>query len=705
MSLSLERLYGLLPAIHRLRDAEQGEPLRALLGAFAEEFAALEENVEQLYDDQFIETCAEWVAPYIGDLIGYRTLHGVSPRIASPRSEVAHTIAFRRRKGTALMLEELAQDVTDWPAHVVEFFERLATTQYMKHVRLGAPASANLRNSSQALRLGSAFDTIAHTAEMRRPESRAGRFNIPNVGIFLWRLRSLALSALPLTPDPGDGTARKFRVNPLGADLQLFRRARTESDIAHLSEPINAPEPLGVRLLARAVKRAQASVVPAPDALLDDDYGPGESLCLFHPGNPPTPLPVSQIRVADLRDVLDGSGNVIGWNHQDSILAGSVAVDPERGRVLLGSASSGPLLASFHYGQARAIGGGEYERLPEGDLLAPQRSIGGSAPLQGELDAVAGGGRLLILDSRTYAETPIFKVSAVLLANAPGHQVVIAARNPARPLLAAAGDVTLSVGARGRLVLDGLVVSGGALRLPTTGDNEPRELVLRDCTLVPGRALNPDGSAVSPGAPSLIVEHPFARVRLERCITGPVYAHPEAEVVLQDSVVDAGAASAPAYAADAAGEPGAELTVSESTIIGKVHTKLLRLATDSIFFAELGTAPGETWKAPLIAQRRQEGCLRFSYVPVGSVTPRRFHCLPDDEHPAVLPHFSSLRYGDASYAQLRHATDRSIREGASDGSEMGVLHALYQPQRETNLRIRLEEYLRFGLHAGIFYAT
>src|SRR6202012_3291557 len=140
-SLTAERLYGLLPAIYRQRDAEQGEPLRALLAAFAQEFGALEENVMQLYDDQFIETCADWVTPYIGDLIGYRPLHGVSPRIASPRAEVAHTIAFRRRKGTALMLEELAQDVTDWPAHAVEFFEQLATTQYMKHTRPQALAT------------------------------------------------------------------------------------------------------------------------------------------------------------------------------------------------------------------------------------------------------------------------------------------------------------------------------------------------------------------------------------------------------------------------------------------------------------------------------------------------------------------------------------------------------------------------------------
>ena len=36
---------------------------------------------------------------------------------------------------------------------------------------------------------------------------------------------------------------------------------------------------------------------------------------------------------------------------------------------------------------------------------------------------------------------------------------------------------------------------------------------------------------------------------------------------------------------------------------------------------------------------------------------------------------------------------------------MGAGHYLYQPQRESNLRTRLDEYLRFGLEAGIFYAS
>jgi hypothetical protein len=36
---------------------------------------------------------------------------------------------------------------------------------------------------------------------------------------------------------------------------------------------------------------------------------------------------------------------------------------------------------------------------------------------------------------------------------------------------------------------------------------------------------------------------------------------------------------------------------------------------------------------------------------------------------------------------------------------MGAFHALFPAQREANLRIRLDEYLRVGLSAGIFYET
>jgi hypothetical protein len=46
-----------------------------------------------------------------------------------------------------------------------------------------------------------------------------------------------------------------------------------------------------------------------------------------------------------------------------------------------------------------------------------------------------------------------------------------------------------------------------------------------------------------------------------------------------------------------------------------------------------------------------------------------------------------------------------IRQGASDESEMGVFHNLFQPQREANLRARLDEYTPAGMDAGIFFAS
>lgn len=702
MSLDAERLYALLPAIHRIRDEQQGKPLHALVSLIAQEFEALEEDIEQLYDDQFIETCAEWVAPYIGDLIGYRPLfqntRDVATAISSPRAEVANTIGYRRRKGTAAMLEQLARDVTDWPARAVEFFEQLATTQYMNHVRLHAPATADLRSTPRLLQLGGAFNTVAHTAEMRRPEGGSGRVNIPNIGIFLWRLQAFALTHIPLTADAGDASGRRFRFNPLGADQPLFRRPLTETVISHIAEPVNVPEPIDLRLMARAM---QAS---ATDPTVPDDYGDGDSLVLARPDADPTQPPIAiaaaDICICDLRDT------AAGWAHEDLATTAhkdKIAIDPRLGRVLLGADVSGPIVCSFHSGFSRPIGGGEYERTLDGEALPVQREASQGEALQPHLDAIAAGGRLVINDSLGYAQTPTFKVDGVTAAGAPGLEVVVTARNGARPLIAAGGAITLAIGERGRLVLEGLVISGGALTLAAAGDDEPRELVLRHCTLVPGLALNADGSAASPGAPSLTVAHAFASVRLEQCIVGALRVEGDATLELIECIVDAGAPDAIAFEGTAANRPGAELTVRDSTLVGKVHTRLMRLASNTIFFAQLAAA--DSWKAPVWAERKQQGCVRFSVVPNGSLVPRRFRCVPDDPHPDVLPHFTSLRYGDPGYAQLRSATDRAIRAGADDEGEIGVMHPLYQPQREANLRIRLDEYLRFGLHAGLFYVT
>src|SRR6516162_8080823 len=129
-----DRLYDLVPVVYRLRDAYQGWPLRALLRVIAEQVSVVERDIAGLYENWFIETCQDWVVPYIGALVGYTPVSTLTQsstrararavareRIMVPRREVANTIRFRRRKGTLSLLQDLAEAVSGWPARAVEF--------------------------------------------------------------------------------------------------------------------------------------------------------------------------------------------------------------------------------------------------------------------------------------------------------------------------------------------------------------------------------------------------------------------------------------------------------------------------------------------------------------------------------------------------------------------------------------------------------
>src|SRR4051812_7550127 len=227
-----------------LRERARGGPLANLLAIFAEQIAVLQEDLDQLYDDQFIETCADWVVPYIGELLGSRAMHGIAA-IASPRAEVAHTIAYRRRKGTVPMIEQLAHDVTGWNASAVEFFQRLIVTQYMNHTRLHCVAAPDLRRREALERIGTAFDPVMRSVDVRRIASQRGRYNIPNIGVFLWRLDAYPLSGSPAA----QLDAQRWRFHPLGIDQPLYTNPVTEDGITDLATPLNVPEPIGRRVL------------------------------------------------------------------------------------------------------------------------------------------------------------------------------------------------------------------------------------------------------------------------------------------------------------------------------------------------------------------------------------------------------------------------------------------------------------------------
>ena len=197
-----------------------------------------------LWADQFIETCADWVIPYIGDLIAAQLVTGLDPR--GQRLDVANTIHWRRRKGMLATVDAVARDVTGWDVHVLEAFRRLARTRHnldppvgthavglraggglraaedliQPITRIPAGGLADLRSAPGALLSGGPFDEAFHHADLRRGSGMAGWYGIEKLAVYCWRLLSFGVTgATPVrVPGPGD----EYVFDPTGREIPLF---------------------------------------------------------------------------------------------------------------------------------------------------------------------------------------------------------------------------------------------------------------------------------------------------------------------------------------------------------------------------------------------------------------------------------------------------------------------------------------------------
>lgn len=722
MSWNADRLWELLPAVYRVRDeTEGGGALRALVEVLARQSRVLEESLEQLHDDQFVETAAPWVLPYLGDLLG---IEGLPPAPLASRAEVGNTIAWRRGKGTARVLESIARDVTGLDAHAVEFFELLAATQSMHHLRPRNQAWTSVRGVTRLERLNGPFERLesgpdlTHTVDVRRIRRQRGRFNIPNVGVFLWRLRAYRLTASPLVPiDPAEvgpwpipsppsptaeyvapGIAsiptQCYRAHPLGRDVPLFHAPVTEDDPSGLSGPLNVPGRITRRALRERLRDDYGDVLPTGPvvrSILVERRLANGKWSVVRP---------ERVAVCDLRV----------WRRPPR--GKRISVDPRLGRVAFRwPQQHGTPRVTFHYGFAADLGGGEYGRgwpqhaggpvvhvRADGENGASTTVAAGLQALITAIDADPAGrraGLLSIDDGGRYPETFATPVDL------RDRQVTLRARDGTRPTILLTGDLVFQGDRDGSATLDGLLVAGGAVRVTDAAGGEGLgRLTVRHCTLVPGRALAWHGAPVSPGAASLEVTAAGTELRVDRSIVGAVTAGLDGRAKISDSIVDANAVDAPAYTGVAPTNWGAPLTLKNVTVIGRVFADALELVSNTLLLAR-AAAPAR----PVEARRTQEGCVRFSYVPPGSRTPRRFQCRPADgqDDARVRPSPLSTGVADPEYALLPANAPSDVRRGADDEGEMGAFHLTQLPRREAHLRTRLEEYLRFGLEAGVFF--
>ena len=784
-----QKLWLQLPAVYRSADSvtlDQAGPLRELVNRIGAQAAILRRSIDRMWEDQSIETCDDWVIPYIADLLATNLVSSLDAR--GQRIDVARTIYYRRRKGTVGILEEIAGDITGWDARVVEMFRRLGRTRHGldppigqfegvafpdplqsaqgligARTHTGIGGWADLRNRYGASKAHSAFDEFFHQVDFRFGRGQVGWYNIPRLGVFLWRLKSFAMDQC--TPVAVSGCPGHFTFDPTGREIPLF-----------------------------------AAPSRREDHQFGDEWTPPDEWQLG--------TPISQeLLAAQLADLYPRSLGVYrksaaGYNLLPS---STVKLFPAVGRFQFTGA--GPLFGAYHYGFASLIGAGPFDRRVVGAVPDPAPSPEIELSGGGPLNALASG-VTTVLDSLTYSSAaPVAGID----------RATIRAANQHRPLLRlAAGSAWQLTGAPGAtLLLDGLWVSGGDVVL--SGDFN--SVTLRTVTLDPGSeglppavfAQSVDGRDLR-GA-TLWIEGRIGLLTVERSILGQLRTrngglvetlqisdsilqgirssdfvdfHPEqvkdamrlakrlrdapdeVSKFIQSGLPAALQAALAAYTGQSAPDPtllsdivdalnaliagpsifdpvrfeGVPLSVSTLALLASNPTgpelvRLNRLLLEEAYPLPLADAAialtdgdakldrvtllGRAWFHHIeasetilddlaFAEDPQRGCVRFSAWSTGSILPRKYESV---EIAPRGPLFTTRVFGQPGYSQLLQSADSAVLHpdggailaGAATGSEMGAFAGEKNAIKERSLLIKYEEFMPLGLSPVFIYVT
>lgn len=726
-----EKIWELIPEVYRNEDglADMPGQLRALVELLAGQAAIQRRSIDRLLADSRIEEADDWAVAYIGQLLGTR--FGNPLNSAGRRADVRNTLGYRRRAGTARLIEALARDIARWDARLSEGFRRLVRFPHGLD-RDFAPgpvtatppgAFADLRRTRVGDVVDGAFDDLAHFPDFRPGPGRKGMYNIPRANLFLYRVEARRLTDF----DPVRLDGRHWVLDPSGrGNAALFQPGDRNLDDCtapqewQLQMPITCRRLGAVRyelpqseagngtnwsrlvgrsfdavedLLAAAADVAAGNLAALPDAALDPasikahllDTALSDGLAFnLAPGG--TSVSLHEMAPAGLENWADG---VTPGSHVRAM------VDPAHGLVQLVNPANQLGVGLLHYGQYLGLGAGTHDR----SATIPA-ATGFTPTLSPNWTSLAGDVRFG--NSRTY--TPTTTTADKLTVTATTRIWALDQRRPYVVLRPSAGTNVIELKGQGTAgapdllinglwlgqILSGAALAGGLAILRLTG--HWNRIDLQHVTLDPGGikvALAGSGST-----PAVAAGDPIAHVRLE--IAGVVE-----ELAIANSIIgglhDPNPATTPGHAACSA----ARISITDSI----VHGRPGELAIDvpgGVFEIERSTVLGacrmgraevsnSLIDGAIEVQDAQGSCLRFSAYAGGSRVPGPYRCV---SYPGGLPAglFTSRRFGDWNYAMLALDAPAEIAEGAEHGTEMGAFNAALFPIRRNDLYAKIAEF-------------
>ncbi len=731
-----EKLWEMIPPIYRVEDGSAIKPdvLRSLVLILAKQAAIVRRSQDHLWDDSFIELCNEWAVPYIGELLGTRLVSASNAR--GRRIDVAKTIYYRRRKGTLRVLEELISDIAAWDGKVVEQFKRLGRARHGLDPHPTALAGrstgslpggwADLRQTQGSELADGPFDEYHHTPDFRQQVGLSGRYNLPKLAFYLYRL--VAYKVVDVTPFPLTG-GLGYSFDPSGRDIPLFShrniadgedrnwedwrsamewelqkpiRCRllnesrflfTEANIdalsaspgLSLSQIADLTTLIGWPIIGEPRLRETLSVLPnaasfylAPDYIL---YKAILEATLITECGKQALLPSSitvQVDGTDVPKPETTSGALSSWDTSNVPLEKSLVIDPENGRFAFTGALADPesiVTAEYHYGFSGEIGAGTYDRRAVEDVT-PTVTVSNGDTITAAL--LMDNGVTQIDDNRTYTTLP----DSVNVEN-----MTLQAANQKRPYIRLEQDWTLDTGANQNafLVLDGLWIGANAdAAIVLVGDYEC--VTIRNCTLDPGAGTDINGDPIA--AITLRIEGHVEQLVIEDSICGRIEAAAGSEleaITITDSILQSTTAN-PVLDIEETSACMERVTVIGSSVLHTIQaTEVLMVGVYTV-------------------TDTQKGCFRYSAAPLGSRVPRAYpHSLISFAQASQW--FTSLQFGHPGYCQLSAVAPLEIARGAENGSEIGAFASLLNPIKLDSLQIKVAEYMPFGLIPMFIFET
>ena len=730
------KLWNLVPAVYRSQDAAVPGvpgPLQELLNRIGAQSATLRRSIDRLWENQSIETCDDWVIPYIGDLLATRLVACLDPR--AQRLDVAKTIYYRRRAGTLGLLEELVSDIAGRDARAVEFFRRLGRTRHQFDPPIGnafavnaAPWTPNTSYAPGAIVANGADAYVCVGGGISGTSGGpvGGGAAIADGGV-IWDFYDPVGALVPAVIQ---GLAGANSRTPAGgfADLRnAYASANTDSafdEYAHFADLRAGVQSsgwynishLGVfiwwlqsfRILAASpVPSGPASGKSSPCYTFDPS---GRQIPLFAPSSRTSasfgddwvspnewqlPVAVREVLWTAYPDQLYPAAFWVGLGGGGPpapLTRDQVSIHPETGLFSFTSgAPQGQIVTQYHFGLMSTVGAGGFPVALLETLALPTTMlpVNGGAGLDTALAAVAGDTTVEIQDSLTYAG-----LTATLSVGAETLALVVADQQ--RPVIRwKGGGATWTIdSANGNLVIEGIWLQGADLVL--TGSFE--SVTLRFVTLDPGSSGDAGvlvGTAIDgmPLAPvHLWVEASITTLTLERCVTGPIRTRNGGaieQLTATDSIIQAiptGGGSADLALETEIGN----VSLARCTVLGP--SAIHKMDASECILDDV-----------TIAEDTQHGCVRFSAIAQGSALHAPFRCVSVPPHGSL---FFTRRFGEPNYARLLRLADAAIVApltgdtilgGAENGSEMGAFQSEGVTLKKRGLVLKFEEYAPLGV--------